>query len=76
MGRLATYRYYNMDQVVAQALTTYTQITTKPIVELAGNVSGSASNLSSSNVVADRASAPPLEVAAGNGNGNGKSASK
>ena len=76
VGRLATYRYYNMDQVVAQALTTYTQITTKPIVELAGNVSGSASNLSSSNVVADRASAPPLEVAAGNGNGNGKSASK
>lgn len=23
VGRLATYRYYNMDQVVAQALTTY-----------------------------------------------------
>jgi UDP-galactopyranose mutase len=27
VGRLATYRYYNMDQVVAQALTTYKKIT-------------------------------------------------
>jgi UDP-galactopyranose mutase len=27
VGRLATYRYYNMDQVVAQALTTYKRIT-------------------------------------------------
>lgn len=26
MGRLATYRYYNMDQVVAQALTAYKHI--------------------------------------------------
>jgi len=26
VGRLATYRYYNMDQVVAQALTTYGKI--------------------------------------------------
>jgi len=26
VGRLATYRYYNMDQVVAQALTTYSKI--------------------------------------------------
>jgi len=27
VGRLATYRYYNMDQVVAQALTTYAKLT-------------------------------------------------
>ncbi|HEV7700982.1 MAG TPA: UDP-galactopyranose mutase [Pyrinomonadaceae bacterium] len=27
VGRLATYRYYNMDQVVAQALTVYSKIT-------------------------------------------------
>jgi len=27
VGRLATYKYYNMDQVVAQALTTYRKIT-------------------------------------------------
>ena len=26
MGRLATYRYYNMDQVVAQALTVFAQM--------------------------------------------------
>jgi UDP-galactopyranose mutase len=26
VGRLGTYRYYNMDQVVAQALTTYAKI--------------------------------------------------
>ena len=27
MGRLATYKYYNMDQVVAQALTLYKKLT-------------------------------------------------
>ncbi|HET6645709.1 MAG TPA: UDP-galactopyranose mutase, partial [Pyrinomonadaceae bacterium] len=27
VGRLATYKYYNMDQIVAQALTTYAKIT-------------------------------------------------
>ena len=26
MGRLATYKYYNMDQVTAQALTTYARM--------------------------------------------------
>jgi UDP-galactopyranose mutase len=26
VGRLATYKYYNMDQVVAQALATYAKI--------------------------------------------------
>ncbi|MBD1824735.1 UDP-galactopyranose mutase [Cyanobacteria bacterium FACHB-DQ100] len=30
VGRLATYRYYNMDQVVAQALTTYAKISERP----------------------------------------------
>jgi len=29
VGRLATYRYYNMDQVVAQALATYDRMCTK-----------------------------------------------
>ncbi len=29
VGRLATYKYYNMDQVVAQALTTYSTITAR-----------------------------------------------
>jgi len=27
VGRLATYRYYNMDQVIGQALTTYRKLT-------------------------------------------------
>ncbi len=30
VGRLASYKYYNMDQVVAQALTTFKQMTAKP----------------------------------------------
>ncbi|MEG3918409.1 UDP-galactopyranose mutase [Microcoleus sp. POL10_C6] len=81
VGRLATYRYYNMDQVVAQALTTYKQITTKPVIELVENVNASASNVSSSNGVSHRPAAASLEVAAvnqgnSNGNGNGKSVSK
>lgn len=33
VGRLATYRYYNMDQVVAQALTTYKQIINRSAVQ-------------------------------------------
>jgi UDP-galactopyranose mutase len=33
VGRLATYRYYNMDQVVAQALTLYAKLSTRrPVV--------------------------------------------
>ncbi len=31
VGRLATYKYYNMDQVVAQALTVYKQISSKVV---------------------------------------------
>jgi UDP-galactopyranose mutase len=30
VGRLATYRYYNMDQVVGQALATYRRLSSKP----------------------------------------------
>ena len=30
VGRLATYKYYNMDQVVAQALSLYAQLTERP----------------------------------------------
>lgn len=33
VGRLATYRYYNMDQVVAQALSTYSKITQRTLAE-------------------------------------------
>jgi UDP-galactopyranose mutase len=33
VGRLATYRYYNMDQVVAQALATYNKLTQRTLAE-------------------------------------------
>ncbi|MBC7922619.1 MAG: UDP-galactopyranose mutase [Ferruginibacter sp.] len=32
VGRLATYRYYNMDQVVAQALTTYNKLNQRSVL--------------------------------------------
>jgi len=35
VGRLATYKYYNMDQVVAQALSLYEKLRDKPPVEVA-----------------------------------------
>ena len=35
LGRLGTYKYYNMDQVVAQALTLYSKIRGVPRRELA-----------------------------------------
>lgn len=66
VGRLATYKYYNMDQVVAQALTTYGQITDKQKIELVANLNGSSHNLSQNGVVAQPT---PLEVAVANGNG-------
>jgi UDP-galactopyranose mutase len=36
VGRLATYKYYNMDQVVAQALSTYSRLVGLPRRELLG----------------------------------------
>lgn len=36
-GRLATYKYYNMDQVVAQALSLYKKILSSPEIEYHGN---------------------------------------
>jgi UDP-galactopyranose mutase len=36
VGRLATYKYYNMDQVVAQALSTYARMVGLPRRELLG----------------------------------------
>jgi UDP-galactopyranose mutase len=35
VGRLATYKYYNMDQVVAQALTVFDRISSKESLEAA-----------------------------------------
>jgi len=36
VGRLATYKYYNMDQVVAQALTVYAKLSNMSRIEAAG----------------------------------------
>jgi UDP-galactopyranose mutase len=36
VGRLATYKYYNMDQCVAQALTVYNQLSAKQRVATVG----------------------------------------
>ena len=40
VGRLATYRYYNMDQIVAQALTTYGKIAGMKRIEAAVHSNG------------------------------------
>jgi UDP-galactopyranose mutase len=75
VGRLATYKYYNMDQCVAQALTVHKQIGTKqePItlepVEARSNYT---QNVSLSEIVEQR---PQTEVATTNGNGHGKAVS-
>lgn len=42
VGRLATYKYYNMDQIVAQALTTYGKITGLKLREAAATSGGAA----------------------------------
>jgi UDP-galactopyranose mutase len=64
VGRLATYRYYNMDQVVAQALKVYRNIKT-----------GGADKLATARQFKKlRSTTPttPAQLADGNGNGNGK----
>jgi UDP-galactopyranose mutase len=43
VGRLATYKYYNMDQIVAQALTTYGKIAGMKRIEAALHTNGNGS---------------------------------
>jgi UDP-galactopyranose mutase len=54
VGRLATYKYYNMDQIVAQALTTYGKIAGMKRIEAAlhsnGNGTGNGHQLDSDSV--------------------------
>ncbi|HEY9798348.1 MAG TPA: UDP-galactopyranose mutase, partial [Leptolyngbyaceae cyanobacterium] len=54
VGRLATYKYYNMDQVVAQALTLYNQLSTKPSIELVGNIGGATEKVKSREFITDQ----------------------
>ena len=55
VGRLATYKYYNMDQIVAQALTTYAKITGMKRLEASAY---------------SRRNGNDLSAVTGNGNGN------
>jgi hypothetical protein len=48
VGRLATYKYYNMDQIVAQALTTYGKIAGMKRVEAVAHSQGSPARVSAS----------------------------
>jgi UDP-galactopyranose mutase len=61
VGRLATYKYYNMDQIVAQALTVYARICGEKRSEAANRVE----------VVPVNTNSHALSQT-GNGNGNGK----
>jgi hypothetical protein len=55
VGRLATYKYYNMDQIVAQALTTYSKIAgmkrVEAMVHSPGNGKGKGYTLPSDRIV-------------------------
>ncbi len=72
VGRLATYKYYNMDQVVAQALTLYNQLSTKPSIELVGNIGGATEKVKSREFITEQ----PVKKESVVANGNGKAVSK
>jgi UDP-galactopyranose mutase len=71
-GRLATYKYYNMDQVVAQALTLFNKIAASEseIVIPTGTTVSTGTRVSSA--ISARDTSAVLATANGNGNGNGK----
>ena len=51
VGRLATYKYYNMDQIVAQALTTYGKIAGMKRVEAAAHAHGNGNGSGYSKII-------------------------
>ena len=65
VGRLATYKYYNMDQIVAQALTVFSKIAGRKRVEAAKMKAAATSKF-----------VPLTAAIASTGNGNGRTASK
>ena len=72
VGRLATYKYYNMDQCVAQALTIFKQISAKHEEAIALSLDRRDDYIqddSIAKIIEDRS---PSQAVAGNGNGNGK----
>ena len=58
VGRLATYKYYNMDQIVAQALTVYAKMAGMKRLEAVANGNGNGNGHSNTKVV------PPSRVVA------------
>ena len=70
VGRLATYKYYNMDQIVAQALTEYGKI-----VGMSRKAAGVLTTTSTAGAAAAASAKQPLNFPLpkpnGNGNGNG-----
>ncbi len=66
VGRLATYRYYNMDQVVAQALTLFKSLAEQPAVHTAPRTPARAAAVQSAQVAIaeNRALAQPIATAA------------
>lgn len=65
VGRLATYKYYNMDQIVAQALTTYGKIAGMKRVEAVVHAHGNSGN--GYKGLADRVVVPERVITAVNG---------
>jgi UDP-galactopyranose mutase len=72
VGRLATYKYYNMDQIVAQALTTYTKVSgaAKRSEATALNLPA-ARGANANNGAGPARSLAPATAEQGNGHGNG-----
>jgi len=71
-GRLATYKYYNMDQVTAQALTLFNKIAASEseIIIPSGTTVSVGSRVGGG--LSTRETSPALAAATSNGNGNGK----
>lgn len=68
VGRLATYKYYNMDQIVAQALTTYGKIAGKKRIEASLHIKGNGHrNGNGHKPVADPVVVSGLAMTAANG---------
>jgi UDP-galactopyranose mutase len=70
VGRLATYKYYNMDQVVAQALTTYSKISGLERFAIAASGNGHA-NLNGNGHAIGTTNGEVKKHSNGNGFGNG-----
>jgi UDP-galactopyranose mutase len=62
VGRLATYKYYNMDQVVAQALAVYAQLADRPTWH-PKEESAASKSVKASNSISDRTFNAPLKPA-------------